>query len=165
MIILGIDPGFGRCGFAIVRKNGSSANIIKVGVIETFGQETNEKRLWFIIDKIKDLIAEFKPQEVAIEKIFFLKNRKTALNIGEIIGALKYLFVEKNIKIFFYTPLQVKQSLTGYGRATKKQINFMLKQFFKNQEVPLQDDAADALAIVMCHIFSSKFSIRLQNKT
>ncbi len=156
MMILGIDPGFDRCGFAIVKQNSRLVNIIETGLIETPKDFTSEMRLYLVGSKIQEIVKKFKPNEAALEKVFFFKNKKTALNISEIVGALKYILTENKIKISFYTPLQVKQSLTGYGKADKKQIYYMLKQIFKNEVIPKQDDAADALAIAIAHIFNNK---------
>lgn len=159
MIILGIDPGFDRCGFAVVKKNGRTANIIKTGLIETPKNFTSEMRLYLVASGLKEIIKQFKPEEAALEKIFFFKNKKTALNISEIVGMLKYILIESKIKIRLYTPLQIKQALTGYGKADKKQIYYMLKQLLKGQDIPTQDDAADALAVALTHIFSYQSQI------
>lgn len=163
MVILGVDPGFDRCGFALIQKAGRSGKIIKTGLIETPKNFSSEKRLWLVADFFKKIIQQYQPDEAAIEKIFFFKNKKTALNISEIVGMLKYIFYQSKIKIFLYTPLQIKQALTGYGRADKKQIYYMLKQLLKSQDIPLQDDAADALAIAMCHIYTTAHSRLITN--
>lgn len=158
MTIIGIDPGFNRCGFALVQKMNRNGKVIQTGLIETPTSLESEKRLRFIAHRLKAVISKFKPSEAAIERIFFFKNKKTALEIAEVVGMLKYILAEKKIKIFFYTPLQLKQTLTGYGKANKKQIYYMLKQLLQGQKIPTQDDEADALAVALTHIFLKKIS-------
>lgn len=158
MTIIGIDPGFNRCGFALVQKMNRNGKVIQTGLIETPTSLESEKRLRFIAHRLKAVISKFKPSEAAIERIFFFKNKKTALEIAEVVGMLKYILAEKKIKIFFYTPLQLKQTLTGYGKANKKQIYYMLKQLLQGQKIPAQDDEADALAVALTHIFLKKIS-------
>lgn len=158
MTIIGIDPGFNRCGFALVQKMNRNGKVIQTGLIETPTSLESEKRLRFIAHRLKAVISKFKPSEAAIERIFFFKNKKTALEIAEVVGMLKYILAEKKIKIFFYTPLQLKQTLTGYGKANKKQIYYMLKQLLQGQKIPTQDDEADALAVALTHIFFKQIS-------
>ncbi|MEO0084639.1 MAG: crossover junction endodeoxyribonuclease RuvC [candidate division WOR-3 bacterium] len=158
MTIIGIDPGFNRCGFALVQKMNRNGKVIQTGLIETPTSLESEKRLRFIAHRLKAVISKFQPSEAAIERIFFFKNKKTALEIAEVVGMLKYILAEKKIKIFFYTPLQLKQTLTGYGKANKKQIYYMLKQLLQGQKIPTQDDEADALAVALTHIFFKQIS-------
>lgn len=151
MKILGIDPGFGRLGYAILEKDKKSSQIrvIDCACLETSPKTDYEKRLLIIAKKIKELISRHKPDTLAIERIFFAKNQKTALQIAEVRGIIIYLAVSSGIPVYEYTPLEVKMALTGYGKAAKEQVYKMLKILLKTEALPKQDDAADALAICL----------------
>jgi len=147
MIILGIDPGFGRLGYAVIKSEKKDVQVIDCACFETSSKQKHEKRLVLAADKVKGLLSKYRPQALAIEKIFFAKNQKTALQIAEIRGILLYLAASSNIPIYEFTPLEVKMALTGYGKATKDQVKKMLKILLRLQSLPKSDDAADALAI------------------
>lgn len=149
MIILGIDPGFARMGYAVLESTREDSKIIECSCIETSSDSNYENRLALIADKIKYLLAEYKPEALAIEKIFFAANQKTALKIAEVRGILLYLAVSEKIPVFEYTPLEVKMSLCGYGKASKDQVQKMVKILLKIQSLPKLDDAVDAIAIAL----------------
>ncbi len=149
MKILGIDPGFGRLGYALIEADKKNCRVIDCSCVETSPKLKYEKRLLIIAEKIKKIIAEEKPEVVAFEKIFFAKNQKTALQIAEVRGILIYLAAAAEIPYCEYTPLEIKMALTGYGKATKEQVQKMLKILLKLESLPKLDDATDALATAL----------------
>lgn len=149
MIILGIDPGFERLGCAILKKTNAGDNLIYSTCLTTDKKLPYEKRLFYLGEKIKKIINKYKPGVVAVEKVFFFKNQKTALQISEVRGMIFYLAASKKIPIKEFTPLQVKISLTGYGRAEKQQVQKMVQVILKTKEISKQDDEIDAIAIAL----------------
>lgn len=149
MIILGIDPGFSRLGYAVLETSKKNVRVIDCDCFETSSKLNYGKRLLLVADKVKKLISKHKPDAMAIEKIFFAKNQKTALQIAEVRGILLYLAAYSKIPACEYTPLEVKMALCGYGKATKEEVQKMLKILLKNVPLPKSDDAADALAICL----------------
>lgn len=151
MKILGIDPGFGRLGYAVIEKDEESPQIrvIDCSCLETSKNLDYYGRLLAIAEKIKKIILKHKPKIMAIEKIFFTKNQKTAMQIAEVRGILMYLAILHNITVKEYTPLEVKIALCGYGKAEKEQVQKMLKTILKIRSLPKIDDATDALAIAI----------------
>lgn len=145
MKILGIDPGFGRMGCAVLEKD----KIIYSTCLISDKKLPYEKRLFYLGEKIKKIINKYKPDVIAVEKVFFFKNQKTALQISEVRGMIFYLAASKKIPIKEFTPLQVKISLTGYGRAEKQQVQKMVQAILKTKEMPKQDDEIDAMAIAL----------------
>ncbi len=150
MRILGIDPGYGIVGYGIIETEGNNI-VIDYGVISTPKEKTLPQRLAIIADCIKAIIDEYKPDEIAIEELFYFKNQKTVIPVAEARGVIVHICGEKCGRVFEYTPLQVKQALTGNGRAEKSQIQFMVKTLLNLEKIPKPDDAADALAIAICH--------------
>lgn len=159
--ILAIDPGYGKCGWAILNKSLRHApytiNLIKCGCIETKNNKSLAERLKEIYQAIEYLIKKHRPQELAIESLFFFKNQKTALSVAQARGAIIVCAKNYNLEIFEYTPLQVKQAIVGYGRGDKEQIQKMIKLHLRGQKTPLQDDTADAVAIGLTHLQTSKY--------
>lgn len=156
MIVLGIDVGFAICGWAIVEKvTGKKAVLHDFGIIETHKDEAIPFRLQKLHKGLTELIIHYKPKEIAIEEIFYFKNQKTVVNVAQARGVILLTAELHKLDIYGYTPLQVKQSLTGYGRAEKKQMQKMVQSYFKLESIPKPDDAADAIAIAVCHINSS----------
>lgn len=154
MKILGIDPGFGRLGYAILQIDKKSFRVIDCDCFETRAKSDFSKRLVLVADKVKKLISKHRPDIMAIEKIFFAKNQKTALQIAEVRGVLLYLAASSNVPAYEHTPLEVKMALCGYGRATKEQVQKMLKILLKLPSLPRSDDATDALAIGLTCAYS-----------
>lgn len=148
MRILGIDPGYGIVGWAVVEK---SDQLIDFGVITTESGLTIEDRLFEIHSRLTEIIALHKPEYAAIEKLFFVKNITTGIDVAKAIGALILTLKLNNIGYCEYTPSQIKQAITGYGKAGKEQMKFMIKSIFNLSEIPTPDDAADAVAIALCH--------------
>jgi len=158
MIIMGIDPGLATIGYGIIEKRGNRAAAVDYGVIQTPPSEARPARLAMIYDALSKLIAKHKPEEIAVEELFFNKNITTALPVAEARGVLLLCAVRECGRLFEYTPLQIKQALTGVGRAEKRQVQYMVKTMLSLREVPKPDDAADALAAALCHAFTADFS-------
>lgn len=158
MIILGIDPGYATVGYGIIRTEGSKNVAVDYGVITTPKTDKLPKRLKYIADCIKELIAKHNPDVISIEELFFQNNRKTAIFVAEARGAIIVSCMECNKGLYEYTPLQIKQAMTGYGRADKNQIQQMVKVMLGLQSIPRPDDAADALAVALTHAQTNKLS-------
>ncbi len=158
MRVLGIDVGFAICGWSIVDKDKSGAiKLVDFGVITTEKELEIPERLDIIYAGFQSIIDKYKPDEVAIEDIFFFKNAKTVINVSQVRGVILLVSFQTKLKIFKYTPLQVKQAVTGYGRAEKKQVQEMVQKIFKLKYIPKPDDAADAVAIAYCHHNNFKY--------
>jgi crossover junction endodeoxyribonuclease RuvC len=151
MIILGIDPGTATTGYGIVKKEGNSLTCLKYGVIKTSPDLEAEARLKQINQEVLSLISEYSPNVLAIESLFFFKNLKTVMPVSQARGVILMAASQKKIPVFNYTPLQAKMATVGYGRADKKQVQEMVKVILELEETPKPDDAADALAIALCH--------------
>ena len=160
MIILGIDPGTATTGFGIIRVVGNSIKPVDYGVISTPAGVPMEQRLVMIYEQIHQIIETWKPEQVAIEELFFNKSISTGITVGQARGVLLLACAQKGLEVHEYTPLQVKQALVGNGRAEKKQVQFMVKTFLGLREVPKPDDAADALAIAICHTHHNQTKTR-----
>lgn len=163
MVILGIDPGIATTGFGVCRKEKDRFEYLNCGVIETAKGQRVEARIRHIHDSIVTLIETYRPDALAIEELFFANNQKTVINVAQARGVVLLAAEERGIPIFEYTPLQVKQSVVGYGRAEKHQVMEMVRILFRLPGVPKPDDAADALAIALTHGYRSSSRIaRLQ---
>lgn len=154
MIILGIDPGIAIVGWGVVEYSGSRFRTLGYGSIETPAGMATEQRLSLIYDGIKQLIETYHPEHMAVEELFFNTNQTTGIRVAEARGVIIMCAYRMGVKIFEYTPLQVKQSVVGYGRAEKKQVITMVTMFLGLQKPPKPDDTADALAIAVCHAHS-----------
>lgn len=151
MRILGIDPGYGIVGFGIIDYENSNYKVVDYGVIETPKEEDISVRLAMIYDAIGKLTETFKPDQIAVEELFYFKNQTTVIPVAEARGVILLAAVHSCGEIFEYTPLQIKQALTGNGRAEKAQVQFMVKAILGLEKIPRPDDAADALAVAICH--------------
>lgn len=151
MVILGIDPGMAIVGYGVIEEKNNSLIPIDYGAITTPSTMETPQRLVTIYDGIKELIERYKPDEVAIEELFFNKNVKTALTVGHARGVAVLAAAKTELPLYEYTPLQVKQSVVGYGRAEKAQVQQMVKILLNLKDIPRPDDAADALAVGICH--------------
>lgn len=151
MRILGIDPGTGRLGFGVVDSYRGTVKLVDAGIITTPAHTPTNERLEDIYDSLTAIIAETKPDKVAIEKLFFARNVTTAMSVAEARGVALLAAQKAKLPIEEYTPLQIKQSITGYGKADKKQVQEMVRIQLGLAKVPKPDDAADALAAaIMC---------------
>jgi len=149
-IILGIDPGLATTGYGVIISSCSLTKNVDYGCITTKPKEPFGQRLEKIYIELKKIIKKHQPNQIAVEELFFAKNIKTALKVGQACGVIFLTASQMKIPVREFTPLQVKQALTGYGRADKKQIQKIVKLMLKLKEIPRPDDAADALAIALC---------------
>ena len=158
MRILGIDPGYGRTGWGVVEKQNGDWKHVAHGCIETSVKDPFVERLIEIKIEIEKLIKEYKPTRAGVEGLFFAKNAKTAMKVGQARGVILLTLVDAGLVIDEFTPLQVKQALTGYGRADKNQMQKMVQLQLGLKDKPTPDDAADALAVALTCGFSMKMN-------
>ncbi len=151
MIILGIDPGLAIVGYGVIEYVGNKYKVLDYGAITTDSNLDFPERLKRIYDEMSALIEKYKPEDLAMEELFFNKNVKTALKVGQARGVQILCAKNKGLDIYEYTPLQVKQAVVGYGRADKSQVQKMVKVLLNLKEIPKPDDVADALAVAICH--------------
>ena len=151
MKILGIDPGTATTGFGLITKEGPKLTKIDCGVISTSKDLDMPKRLSILFNDLQEIVQTHKPDVMSVEKLFFTNNITTAMTVSQARGIVLLVASQNNIPIAEYAPLQVKMSATGYGKATKKQVQEMVKKILKLSVIPKPDDAADALAIAICH--------------
>lgn len=154
--ILGIDVGIATTGWSIVKKNLGSKkpHLIACGAVITKPDTSPEIRLKQIYENINNVIEEYKPEVCAVESLFYFKNQKTVIGVGQARGVLLLSASMNNLEVFSYTPLQVKISVAGYGRADKKQVQKMVQQIYGLTEIPKPDDVADAIAVSTCHLYN-----------
>jgi crossover junction endodeoxyribonuclease RuvC len=162
MRILGIDPGTATVGWGVIEMDGGKPFVIASGHISTPKEMPLSKRLLEIARDIREIIHLYQPSEAGVEELFFFKNQKTVISVAQARGAILLTLEENNVIIFGYTPLQVKQALTNYGRADKTQVQQMVKAILNLKEIPKLDDTADALAIALCHAQRRKHEILLK---
>ena len=151
MVILGIDPGVATIGFGLIRAERGKNTLLQYGVITTPPGIPLSQRLLQISRDMEQLIDVFKPDEIAVEELFFSKNITTGIAVAHGRGVILLEAERQGIPVFEYTPMQVKQSVVGYGKAEKKQVMLMTQRLLNMKEIPRPDDAADALAIAICH--------------
>ncbi len=156
--ILGIDPGTALVGWAVLRDNQGRVEALAYGHIATSPKLSLAARLAEIARDLRGIIREHQPDEAAVEELFFFKNQTTVMPVSQARGAILLTLHELGVRIFEYTPLQVKQALTGYGRADKQQVQLMVKNILGLKEIPKPDDTADAIAIALCHAHSRKIN-------
>ncbi|MBQ4270101.1 MAG: crossover junction endodeoxyribonuclease RuvC [Clostridia bacterium] len=158
MIILGIDPGIATLGYGVVEKDiNGNCRAVDYGVVVTPKDETLPVRLALLEEGVTRILEKFQPDEIALEELFFSKNITTGIAVAHARGVTLLACVKQCGKLFEYTPMQIKQALTGYGRAEKKQMQQVVASLLKLESIPRPDDAADALAIALCHAFTSRF--------
>ena len=163
MIIIGIDPGYATIGYGVIEKKNSGLKPLAVGTIETPPTESLPVRLAMIDERMTEILRKFKPDAVAVEELFFNTNVTTGIKVAEARGVILLCAIKECGKLYEYTPLQIKQALTGNGRADKKQVQYMVKAVLGLKEIPKPDDAADALAVAVCHANTSEYSRRVLN--
>jgi len=156
MIILGIDPGTARIGIGLIKYENKKAAILCYDCLTTSPKDDTAQRLKDLHDQLTKFLKKHQPDAVAVEDIFFFKNLKTAIKVSQARGVILLAASQQKIRIFEYTPLQIKQALTGYGRAEKQQVQHMVKAVLELKELPQPDDAADALAAAICCAHSLK---------
>lgn len=163
MRILGIDPGVAIVGFGVIESDRGRQQMIQYGAITTQAGLPLATRLLQIGRDLEELITQFQPDEIAIEELFFSKNITTGIAVAHGRGVILYTAEKMQIPVYEYTPMQVKQAVVGYGLAEKKQVMDMTKRLLKLKAVPRPDDAADALAIAICHARSATSLLRHKN--
>jgi len=165
VIIMGIDPGLAIMGYGVIESSNNKMKVLDWGVVTTPSDMDTPQRLLHIFNSVDKLIQQYSPEALAYEELFFNKNVKTALIIGHARGAAVVAGARQAIDLFEYTPLQVKQAVVGYGRADKNQVQSMVKLLLNLKEIPKPDDAADALAVAICHIHSSHYGRNMSRQS
>ena len=154
MVVLGIDPGYALMGWGVVESQGSRMRLLGYGVVETKAGVPIQDRLRALQKGIRDLVAQYHPDDVAFEELFFARNVTTALTVGAARGAAIIAAAEYTENLYEYTPMQIKQAVTGYGKADKAQVQQMVKMITGMDSIIRPDDAADAVAAAICHAHS-----------
>lgn len=154
--ILGIDPGTATMGWGVIRQEGSRLRYVQHGAITTPSNWEMPRRLGRLFDGVTELVRGYRPETVAIEELFFNTNVTTGITVGQARGVAILAAYKAGIEVTEYTPLQVKQAVTSYGRADKQQVQEMVRALLNLREIPKPDDAADGLAIAICHAFTSR---------
>ncbi len=156
MRILGIDPGTAICGYGVIDVEGSRLKPIAYGVIQTTPDKTDSQRLLLLHRGLGEVIEQYKPQKMGVEELFFNRNVTTAITVGQARGVILLTAELYDVSVYEYTPLQVKQAVVGYGKATKEQVIYMTMNLLNIREKIKPDDAADALAVAICTAHSSQ---------
>lgn len=155
MIVLGIDPGYAIVGYGLINNNQGNLRVLCYGAITTGANESFSSRIDVIYDGVSEIIKKTNADVLAIEKLYFHNNQKTAINVAQARGVIMLAAQKANIPIYEYTPLQIKSAVTGFGKAKKLQVMQMTKRLLNLKEMPKLDDTADALAVAICHAQSS----------
>ncbi len=161
MRILGIDPGFAITGYSIIDYIGNKFKLIASGAVLTQAGESFPQRLLKINNDLEQIIDTYHPDAISVEELFFNNNQKTAINVAQARGVILVVGCRKNIPTYEYTPLQIKQSVVGYGRADKIQVQKMVKAILGVDKLPKLDDTTDSMAAAICHAHSAKFAEKL----
>ena len=157
MAVIGIDPGTALTGYGIIEElPDQSLQVIDFGVIRTDSTDRPEIRLRKIFSQLNEILSLYKPETGAVEKLYFQRNTRTAMSVGQARGVAILSLAEAGLSISEYDPVEIKQAVVGYGKASKNQVQQMVKILLNLQEIPKPDDAADALAVAICHIHSRK---------
>jgi len=158
MVILGIDPGYATIGYGVIERTKPGSRAIDYGVITTPAGISLPRRLQMAADAMEQLIARHNPKAIAVEELFFARNTTTAMGVAQARGVIMLCSVRCGADLYEYTPMQIKQAITGYGRADKRQMQHMVKSLLGLSEIPRPDDAADALAVALCHCQTNRFA-------
>ncbi|MGC8839482.1 MAG: crossover junction endodeoxyribonuclease RuvC [Anaerolineae bacterium] len=161
MRVLGVDPGTARVGYGVVEGEGSSLRAVTYGLVTTSTGTGLPERLQEIYQALRGLLAETAPEALAAEELFFSRNARTALAVGQARGVVLLAAAHAGVPVFEYTPLQVKQAVAGYGKASKEQVQEMVRVLLGLPEAPKPDDVADALAVAICHLHSARMAALL----
>ena len=158
MLVLGIDPGTAITGFGFIRETGNGIELVAYGAVTTPAGDPPEQRLLSLYQQLSEVIALHRPETGAVEKLFFQRNVTTAISVGQARGVAMLAMAQAGLPVSEYTPLQVKQAVAGYGGADKNQVQQMVKAILNMPEIPRPDDAADALAVAICHLHSDRIN-------
>lgn len=161
IMVFGVDPGIAITGYGLVRQNRDELEPVAYGVITTPAEWPLPRRLQHLYRKLKALAETYHPAEASVEELFFARNARTALSVGHARGVILMALADAGLPIYEYTPLQVKQAITGYGRASKEQMQEMVRLLLQLEMIPQPDDAADALAMAICHAHSLSTAERM----
>lgn len=161
IVVLGVDPGVATTGYGIVRQHQDLSECVAYGVITTPPGWPLPRRLQHLYRELMTLLESHHPAEASVEELFFARNARTALSVGHARGVILLALADAGLPIYEYTPLQVKQAITGYGRASKEQMQEMVRLLLELEAIPKPDDAADALAAAICHLHSLSAALRL----
>jgi len=156
VLVLGIDPGTAITGYGLVREDDEGLALVEYGVINTPADQPLPQRLQTIYPGLTAIIGEHQPDQVAVEELFFSRNVRTALSVGQARGVVLLAAAEADLPLHEYKPLEVKQTVAGYGGADKRQVQEMVRLLLHLEQVPEPDDAADAVAVAVCHIHSAR---------
>jgi len=160
MLVIGIDPGTATTGFGLVREtDDGSLCVVDYGVILTPNNSSMTERLLELHNRLREILLLHRPQSGAVEKLFFQRNVRTAISVGQGRGIAMLALAEEGLQVSEYTPLEIKQAVTGYGKADKMQVQQMVKVLLGLPEIPRPDDAADALAVAICHAHSCRTNL------
>ena len=156
MLVLGIDPGTAITGYGLVREDDEGLALVECGVITTPAGQPLPQRLQTIYHGLAAIIGQYQPDQVAVEELFFSRNVRTALSVGQARGVVLLAAAEAGLPLHEYKPLEVKQTVAGYGGADKRQVQEMVRMLLHLEQVPEPDDAADAVAVAVCHVHSAR---------
>ena len=165
MLVLGIDPGTATTGFGLVREDQAGLALVDCGVITTPAGQPLPGRLQTIYQGLRDVVAQHQPQIAAVEELFFSRNARTALSVGHARGVTLLALADAELPIHEYKPLEIKQAVAGYGGADKRQVQEMVRMLLDLDHVPQPDDAADAVAVAICHIHSARMTALIEGAT
>lgn len=164
MRVLGIDPGLALVGYGVVDFEGSRLKVLECGCIQTLPSSTLPERLEIIEEQLDRIIKEFRPDDVAMEELFFNQNKTTGIQVAQARGVQILTCTKNGLPIYEYTPSQVKMAITGYGRASKRQMQESIKRLLRLDAIPKPDDAADALCIAVSHCFGNRMKEMMRMK-
>jgi crossover junction endodeoxyribonuclease RuvC len=163
VLVLGIDPGTAITGYGLVREDEAGLTLVDYGVITTAAGQPLPERLQAIYQGLAEVAREHQPQQAAVEELFFSRNVRTALSVGHARGVTLLALADAGLAIHEYKPLEIKQAITGYGGAGKQQVQEMVRLLLNLDAVPQPDDAADAVAVAVCHIHSARMAAAIEN--
>jgi crossover junction endodeoxyribonuclease RuvC len=166
MLVIGIDPGTATTGYGLVKEDSSGSLVVEqFGAILTPANMPMPKRLTMLYHRLQEIILLHRPQVAAVEKLFFQRNVRTALSVGQARGVILLALAEADLPIHEYNPLEVKQAVAGYGGADKNQMQQMVRALLNLEQIPQPDDAADALAVAICHLHSARMNYLLSGSS
>lgn len=165
MLVLGIDPGTAITGFGLVREDQAGLALVDYGVVTTPAGQPLPNRLQTIYQGLRDVVTQHQPRVAAVEELFFSRNARTALSVGHARGVTLLALADEGLSIYEYKPLEIKQTVAGYGGADKRQVQEMVRMLLDLDHVPQPDDAADAVAVAICHIHSARMMALLASAT
>lgn len=160
MIVLGIDPGYAIVGYGVIEVKNNRYRTLEHGAVTTQAGEDFNRRLEIIYDGVSAILAQYKPDAVSVEKLFFTNNKTTGIGVAEARGVILLAAQKAGVPVYEYTPIQVKMAVTGYGKALKPQVMEMTRRLLCLKEIPKPDDTADALAVAICHCHANSTPLR-----